>query len=99
MKIYLLIIGMLLFSACTLQSGISTDRIYGYDKGIVWNHLYLTNDHTTTYCFEDYQLQQIKDAYELNKTVKIEYERYVIKGFWCQAQQNQEAVVVTKIDN
>ena len=87
----------LLLSACTFQDGFSKDKVYAYDKGILWNHLYLVNDHTTAYCFDDSLWNSVKEAYENNKTVNVHYQTYLIKGSLCSTG-NLENVIAIGID-
>jgi hypothetical protein len=95
----ILLIGLILFSTgCTLQSGKSKDTIYAYDTGILWNHLYLTNDHTTCYCFKGSEnYDAIKSAFDDKKIVDVYYEKYLVKGTLCECGELEE-VVVTKIE-
>lgn len=94
------ILGVLLLSACGTQHGKSVDTIYGYDTGIVWNHLYLTNDHTTTYCYQDPTLNIILEQALQNKSkVEVTYSKYIIKGSLCQSgtSSDGERVVVDNV--
>ena len=89
----------LVLTACTFQSGVSTDRIYSYDQGILWNHVYLVNDHSTVYCYDGFVGNEIERAFEENRTVKLYYEKYLFRGALCQTPgDNWEAVVVTRVE-
>lgn len=88
------------------QEGKSIDYVYGYDTGMVWNHLYLTNDHTTTYCYTPEQSTTFGPIFEQaikeNKKVEVGYSKYVGKGALCQGQPqgakgSSETVVVTNV--
>lgn len=98
MKLFLVLCGLLLVAGCTFQSGQSNDRIYGYDKGIIWNHLYLVNDHSTAYCFDDGFVPSVQKALAENRSVVVHYEKYLVRGSLCSVPENMEAVVVTEID-
>lgn len=87
---------IILLTGC-IQEGTSTDTIYGYDKGPIWNHVYLKNDHTTTYCFEDNLQDDIEQAYKNNTVVTIHYNKYWFRGALCNPQPNTEPVVVESI--
>lgn len=91
------IITLLFLASCTTQHGTSKDRIYGYDTGPVWGHMYLVNDHSTTYCFDKTREDIIKEAYDSNRTVMITYEKGPLKAFFCMGQAEQETVVVTQV--
>lgn len=98
----LLIVGLLfsilLFTGCTLQSGYTKDKLHGYDTGVLWNHVYLLNDHTTVYCFDDNRfiplLEQAKNG---NVTIEVDYEKYALRGALCSSGQEMETVVITAI--
>lgn len=84
--------------ACTVQRGTSTDTIYGTDYGILWHHLYLKNDHSTVYCYDDFYDQQIQEARKANATVTVTYEKNILgKGTLCSAGEQYEPVVVTGV--
>lgn len=98
--VLLVILCSILFTGCTLQSGYTRDKLHGYDRGVTWNHIYLLNDHTTVYCWEDNiawgEILEKAKA-DNNITLEIDYEKYWLKGSLCSSGQDMEAVVVTDI--
>lgn len=95
-----LIISMLLFTGCTLQSGYTKDQIHGYDRGVAWNHLYLLNDHTTVYCVEpnSFNIEEVLEQAKINNSIiEVHYEKYILRGALCSSGQNMESVVVTRV--
>jgi hypothetical protein len=97
-KILIIIIlsSMILFTGCTLQSGYTRDKLHGYDYGILWNHLYLLNDHSTVYCFKD-DLIPVIESINNNDTIQVYYESYLVYGILCSSGQSMESVVITDI--
>ena len=88
----------LLFIGCEYQKGNSNDTVYGYDKGLLWNHLYLTNDHTTCYCFDDQKVISILDsAIATGRKVEVNYGKYLLRGQLCSAPDKYETVVVDSL--
>ena len=81
------------------QHGTSRDVVQGYDKGIIWHHAYLKNDHATAYCFDDERFINIlTDSQRTQKEVIITYEKYWGRGFFCSAAEKYETVIITKIE-
>lgn len=97
-NISLLLIGLFLVG-CTTQMGSSRDVIYGYDQGPAWNHMYLKNDHTTTYCFDNRLLDKVKAYYDNQTVVKISYAKGTFYTGVCMGQGNSEVVLVNDITN
>jgi len=99
----LLIVGLLcaviLMTGCTLQSGFTKDKLHGYDSGVLWNHVYLLNDHTTVYCFDDDRFIPILEQAKNNNNITIEvaYNKYLLRGALCSSGQEMESVVITNI--
>jgi len=97
--IMMLIVLVMFLTSCTLESGSSTDYIYGYDKGIVWGHAYLKDDHTTCYCFNDDSIKEMFEYAQTNNVkLKVNYERYLIKGSLCSCGDKMSTVIVTKVE-
>jgi len=95
----MLIIVVMFLTSCTLEKGSSTDYVYGYDKGIVWGHAYLKDDHTTCYCFDDDDMsEQFEYAQSNNVKVKVNYERYITRGFLCNCGEKISTVIITKVE-
>lgn len=93
------IITIILLSGCTFQSGTTKDQVSGYDKGVLWYHAYLKNDHRTAYCFDDSALaDKFSDAQKSGKEVVISYETYLIRGWFCTVSPSYETVIVTKVE-
>lgn len=98
-KSILLITVMFLLTGCSYQSGSSTDIPYGWDSGFLWDHLYLTNDHKTVYCFDDSEVRKVlEEAERSQKKVRVVYNKYIFRGFLCYADEKYEKVVVTDIE-
>lgn len=96
----ILILGMLLlFTGCTFQHGTSRDIVQGWDSGILWNHMYLKNDHNTCYCFDNPQFVQIFDeSQKTQKEVIVTYETYLVRGGLCSASEKYETVIITDVE-
>ena len=70
---YIMILSLLILTSCS--SGQSKDIIYSVDRGLIHNHLYLKDDHSSCYCFTDENLyNKLKIAQTENKKVIVEYE-------------------------
>lgn len=94
----LLLVGILLLFGCTLQHGTSRDVVQGYDKGILWSHMYLKNDHSTCYCFNNQEFIKTFDESQLTqKEVIVTYEKYIVKGSLCNCDDKYEKVIVTNV--
>lgn len=99
-KILLLgiLISILIISGCTLQSGTSRDIVQGYDEGIIWNHAYLKNDHSTAYCFDNPSFVDVFQQSQLfQKEVIVTYEKYLFRGALCSVSEKYEKVIVTDV--
>ena len=99
-KILLLSIMMIcvVLSGCTFQHGTTRDIVQGWDKGILWHHMYLKNDHTTAYCFDNLDFTRIFDeAQKTQKEVIITYETYLIRGSLCSTSDKFENVIITNV--
>jgi uncharacterized protein (UPF0333 family) len=81
--------------------GTSTDYAYSVEKSNVgWNKLWLKDDHTTVYCFDqDNFLEIIKKAQNENKKVKVTYQDYFIRGFFCSSGNDKIGeTIITNIE-
>ena len=86
-------------SALTFQHGSSRDVVQGYDKGWIWYHAYLKNDHTTAYCFDNPDFADIlEDSQKNQKEIIITYETYLFRGFFCMTSENYDNVIITKVE-
>lgn len=95
----ILIIGAIIFWNTSYQHGTSKDVVQGYDKGILWYHAYLKNDHNTAYCFDDERfIPLLEKSQRENTEVIVSYEKYVIRGSLCSTSENYENVIITKIE-
>jgi hypothetical protein len=93
-----LLLAMIAISSCTFQHGTSKDYVYGYDKGIIWHHLYLKDDHKTCYCFDNPNfIATLKTAQEMNEKVIVTYETYLLRGMLCTSAEGYENVIVTDV--
>ena len=89
---------ILFLGGCTFTQGTTKDVVQGFDKGIIWHHLYLLNDHTTAYCFDnDDFIPILKSAQESNQKVTVTYETNLIRGILCTTSDKFERVVVTNV--
>lgn len=90
---------VLSMSACTFQHGTTRDIVQGYDSGILWNHMYLKNDHTTVYCFEkDTNFSEMFDeSQRTQKEIIVTYETYLLKGSLCYHSEKFDGVVVKDV--
>jgi hypothetical protein len=94
MKLYILILLALFLVGCQYQKGISRDTIYGYDSGLIWGHLYLTNDHSTAYCFDVKQFNNIlQTAKDSNKKIEVTYSKNIGKGVLCSVGDYERVIV------
>ena len=100
-KIILIIVivcSLILVNGCTYQHGTSRDIVQGYDKGIIWHHAYLKNDHTTAYCFDNESFIPILDeSQKTQREVIVTYETYLFRGFLCTTSEKYEKVVIADI--
>lgn len=86
-------------SGCTFQHGSTRDVVQGYDKGLIWYHAYLKNDHGTAYCFDDVSFIPILEkSQKENVDVIVTYETYFARGFLCSAAEKYETVIITNIE-
>lgn len=93
-----IVLGGFLLYSIELQHGTSKDVVYGYDKGMIWSHAYLKNDHTTAYCFNDESFIPLLDESQRDgKEVIITYSKYIGKGFFCTTDSKYENVVITGV--
>lgn len=82
-----------------LNKGFSIDYPYNIEKSQFWNKLWLKDDHTTVYCFdnEDF-ISIIEKAQRENKKIKVSYQEYVFRGALCTSGSERiGTVVVTDI--
>jgi hypothetical protein len=94
----ILIVFVIVLSGCTVQRGTVKDRVFSIDTGIIWNHVYFVNDHTTTYCLDKNSVNEYEFLKTYNGTVTVEYEKNIFgRGFLCSGQGDTEVVVITKI--
>jgi hypothetical protein len=92
------LICILLVSGCALQHGSSRDVVQGWDKGILWYHMYLKNDHTTAYCFDNPEFIKIfDDAQKTQREVIVTYETYLVRGILCSVSDKYEKVIITDV--
>ncbi|MCK9370045.1 hypothetical protein M0R04_09090 [Candidatus Dojkabacteria bacterium] len=105
--IFLIIILVLGFLAYTLygmvkQTGNSTDYIYTIEHGDFsgWNKIWLKDDHTTMYCYDNDNLTSILTQAQIdNKKVKVYYAEYIGRGWLCSTgSDNIKQVIITKIE-
>lgn len=88
-----------LVSAIVFQHGSSRDIIQGYDKGWLWYHAYLKNDHTTAYCFDNPNFAKIlKESQRTQKEVIITYETYLFRGTFCWTGEKFNNVIITNVE-
>lgn len=98
-----LFIGLILLSAiiiggCTVQSGSVNDKVFSVDKGIVWDHVYFVNDHSTTYCLDKDAVDDYNFLKNSNSTVRVDYNKnFMGEGFFCSGQGESETVIITKV--
>jgi hypothetical protein len=86
-------------SAIVFQHGTSRDLVMGYDKGWIWYHAYLKNDHTTAYCFDNPDFIKILDDSQKNqKEVIVTYETYLFRGFFCTVAYHYEKVIIINVE-
>jgi phenolic acid decarboxylase len=94
----ILLISPVFVSAITFQHGSSRDVVQGYDKGWIWFHAYLKNDHTTAYCFDNPDFIDIlKESQETQREVIITYETYLFRGFFCMTSDKFDNVIITNV--
>jgi hypothetical protein len=97
----LLCLAALALTGCKVQSGIHEDYVQGWDSGIIWDHAYTVNDHSTCYCFTDENgISKVLDEARINnQKVVIHYSKYWFgRGFWCSAAENYETVVIDSVE-
>jgi hypothetical protein len=91
-------LALALLSGCTFQHGTTRDIVQGWDRGIIWSHMYLKNDHNTAYCFDQDSFNVIFDeAQKTQKEVIVTYETYLVRGTFCLAAEGYEKVIVTGV--
>jgi hypothetical protein len=89
--IILLIIGGILLiywiAPLFFNSGTSTDYPYTIEHTKVgWYKLWLKDDHTTVYCFDDERfLPILEQAKAENKKVAVTYQDYFFRGMLCSS--------------
>jgi hypothetical protein len=97
--IIIAVVGIIALKNVSTQHGTSKDIVMGYDKGPIWGHAYLKNDHTTAYCFDnDKFIPLLEESQTQDKEVIITYEKYVGRGGLCMASNNYETVVITNVE-
>lgn len=101
-KLFAVLIAFLLISnvsAIVFQHGSSRDVVQGYDKGWLWYHLYLKNDHTTAYCFDNPSfVSMLEQSQRTQREVIVTYETYLFRGFFCMTSEKYDNVVVTNVE-
>jgi len=98
MAVIILLI-VLILKPVSYQHGTSKDIVQGYDKGIIWYHVYLLNDHHTAYCFDDEKfIPLLEQSQKNNEKIIITYEKYVIRGCLCSSSDNYENVIITNVE-
>lgn len=101
--ILLIILGIIggayVYFLITKNVGSSTDYVYTVEKTNFWHKLFLKDDHSTVYCFDDEKfLDIIKKAQDDNKKIKITYEDYFIRGFFCSSgKDNIGTTIITDV--
>ena len=84
-----------------LNKGYSIDYPYNIEQQKIggWYKLWLKDDHTTVYCFDDERfISIIETAKESESKIKVEYQEYILRGFLCSSgSDNINAVVITNI--
>lgn len=96
--IIICVLAVLFLKDVSTQTGTSKDIVQGYDKGIIWYHAYLKNDHFTAYCFDDERfIPLLENSQKNNREIIIYYEKYIGRGFFCGSAENYENVVITDI--
>lgn len=97
--IVLVIVGGLWIYSLFLNKGVSTDYPYNIEKSQFWNKLWLKDDHTTVYCFDDERFIPIIDKAKLeNKKINVYYQEFMFRGFLCTSgSDNIGTVVITDI--
>lgn len=98
--IALLIGGVLFMATLFLNEGSSTDYPYNIEQSRYWHKLWLKDDHTTVYCFDDERfISIIEQAKQSNKKIKVSYQEYLFRGFLCSSgSDNIGEVVITNIE-
>ena len=97
----LFIIGLIMWvSTLFLNNGSSTDYPYNIEQSKFWNKLWLKDDHTTVYCFDDEKFLDIINKAKIeNKKIKVSYQEYLFRGFLCSSgSDNIGEVVITDIE-
>lgn len=87
-------------SSLFLNKGSSTDYPYTIEKSNFWNKLWLKDDHTTVYCYDDERFTSvIQRAIDENKKVKVEFQEYVFRGSLCFSGSDKiSEVVITNVE-
>lgn len=104
----ILIIGILLLGVYFIGSligsdGNTTDVVSGYESGLWWNVAYLTNDHSTAYCYSDINKELFESYFDAsigrNQKLVVNYEDVWYRGLLCnwQVKTAYETVVVTGV--
>lgn len=97
MAVVLIVYGVISLSHVKTQSGQSVDYVYSVETGQLsrWHKLWLTNDHTTVYCFENLSFVPVlQDAQDKNIKVKVFYDEYFFKGVTCSTENSNIGIVV-----
>jgi len=105
--LFILIIGLLILGVAygyfliTQNKGSSKDYAYTVEKTNFWYKLWLKDDHTTVYCFDDDKfLKIIEDAKARDKKVKVTYQDYFFRGFFCTSDIGSDIgkTIITDIE-
>jgi hypothetical protein len=97
----LIILAIYFIAPLFFNSGTSTDYPYTVEHTKVgWYKLWLKDDHTTVYCFDNERfLPIIEQAKIENKKVAVTYQDYFFKGFWCSSGSERIGkTVITNIE-
>lgn len=84
-----------------LNKGTSVDYPYSVEhSSIGWDKLWLKDDHTTVYCFDNPSFKDvIEKARSENKKVKVYYQDYVFRGSLCLSGNDEiGTTVITDIE-
>lgn len=95
-----IIVAVYLITPLFFNDGTSTDYAYNVEKTkIGWYKLWLKDDHTTVYCFDDERfIEIIEKAKAEDKKINVKYQDYWFRGFFCNSgSDNIGTTVVTDI--
>lgn len=95
-----IIIGGIFIAQHFLNSGVSTDYPYSIEKNKIWSKLWLKDDHTTVYCYDDDSFTPtLEDAKERGKKVNVYYQEYILRGFFCSSGNGKIGTsIITKVE-